>query len=673
MSGRVSYILAVILLLVAAWLRLWDFTTLPSGYYADEVINIRIAETARDGNIEVFYDLGSEGREGLYQIVLAFTTTMTGGGTLGYRLLSLWVNMIALAVVYAAGKRLFGNLAGLSAMALLTVSMWGNLLSRQITPHTMLPLWVSSAILLLSVALPIYKRRRKRGDNTLIAAFMGMLLGVGFYIHPAGLLILAFSSIFIIYMLLSGQPMSRRRLSYIGFAVLIIIIMGMPYLISSIRNPQLGGTDRLIGEKATLTLGAVFDGISAIGIRGDTNPLHNLPGRPLFEPVTLVLIIIGFLVALRDWRQPRFTLLLIATAVLSPAFLFSAHVPNFQNYAASLPVLALFFGIGVIALMEHIPSRVVIMGVVLLIMVNGAWTAQDLFTNWRNDPGVQTAYEHRLGQLAAYIDRTADDYPTIICGWTTSQNPTSPQLTDAQLISLMLNRRETNTIRYVDCYNALVFSNGGSSEQVIIPDPNNVPEAHPLIRRWLTSGEYITGDNLPPDGVLMLDERQELEALLGQLTDIATGTKVSYAPEAGGSSEVVYQTPITFGGNLTLLGYQLPDGMEYHAGDMLTIVTYWRTQGIVPPDLRLFTHVLSDPGASPPANTDILNLNPRYLRDRDVFIQVTYIPLPASLPVGQYQISLGGYQATSDLRLDVLDNGQTRGTRVFLQSPIRVQ
>ncbi|PJF22827.1 MAG: hypothetical protein CUN56_04045 [Phototrophicales bacterium] len=673
MSGRVSYIIAVILLLLGAGLRVWNFTTLPSGFHEDEIINIRIAETAKSGNIEVFYDLGGEGREGFYQITLAFVTSMIGGGTLGYRLLSLWVNLIMLAVVYAAGKRLFGAVGGLSAMGLLAVNLWSNLLSRQVIPYTMLPFWVAVVILMLSIALPIYKRRRKRGDNTTIAAFLGVLIGISLYIHPVGLLILAFSSLFIIFMLASGQQMSRRRLSYIGFALLIIIIMGMPYLISSLRNPQLGGIDRLIGEKATLTANAVLDGISALGIRGDANPLHNIPGRPLFEPVALVMMIIGFLVALRDWRQPRFALLLIASLVLSPVFLFSAKVPNFLNYAASLPILVLFFGLGITILMDYLPRWVIVGGAGLLIIANGFWTVQDLFINWQNTPSVQATKHYRLGQLAAYIDRTADEYPTIICGWTTNQSPTSSQLTDAQLISIMLNRKDSFNIRYVDCYNALVFTNGGETQQIILPNPANIMEAHPTIRAWLQAGDYVQDIHLPPDGVLLLNQKAELEALLGQLTDPVIGSKVSYAPEAGGSSEVVFNTPISFGGNVTFLGYQLVNGQDYHPGDIITLITYWRTQGKVPPDLRLFTHILSDPGASPPANTDILNLNPRYLQDRDVFIQVTYIVLPTSLPAGQYQVSIGAYQTTSDLRLDVLDNGQARGTRIFLQSPIRIQ
>jgi len=128
---------------------------------------------------------------------------------------------------------------------------------------------------------------------------------------------------------------------------------------------------------------------------------------------------------------------------------------------------------------------------------------------------------------------------------------------------------------------------------------------------------------------------------------------------------------VTFGGNLTFLGYVTDESIEYRPGDTLTLVTYWRVDGRVPRDLRLFVHVLADPGARPPANRDIINLSPRNLQNRDVFVQVTRVPLPESLPPGEYQISTGAYQETSDQRLDVLQDGEPRGTRLFLY-PIQI-
>jgi hypothetical protein len=46
-----GYALAVLLLLLAAVLRMWQFTTLPAGLSQNEITDIRITETMRQGGI----------------------------------------------------------------------------------------------------------------------------------------------------------------------------------------------------------------------------------------------------------------------------------------------------------------------------------------------------------------------------------------------------------------------------------------------------------------------------------------------------------------------------------------------------------------------------------------------------------------------------------------------
>ena len=67
----------------------------------------------------------------MYQALLTAVTS-PGGGLIGYRILSVWVGMITLALIYALGSRLFGNLAGLSALALMSVTLLPIVLSRTV-------------------------------------------------------------------------------------------------------------------------------------------------------------------------------------------------------------------------------------------------------------------------------------------------------------------------------------------------------------------------------------------------------------------------------------------------------------------------------------------------------------------------------------------------------------
>jgi hypothetical protein len=83
-----------------------------------------------------------------------------------------------------------------------------------------------------------------------------------------------------------------------------------------------------------------------------------------------------------------------------------------------------------------------------------------------------------------------------------------------------------------------------------------------------------------------------------------------------------------------------------------------------PPNLRLFTHVLPDPAVIA-AQTDTISVNIGALQNRDIFIQVTFVPLPASMPSGVYNVSIGAYDSYIIVRMGVLDDGVQRGTRLF--------
>jgi hypothetical protein len=397
---------------------------------------------------------------------------------------------------------------------------------------------------------------------------------------------------------------------------------------------------------------------------GDAHPSRNLPGRPLVDLVSALLISIGFIISLRYSRQPRFLLPLVFFLVFVPLAFLSADSPNFLLFTPLLPMLALFFGVGVSAVYSSVPatSRPVIgLGLAGLLIFNLMWVGRDLFERWPQDADMQRVYHSRLGRLAHHIDLTAHEIPTVICTYNLRQ-PDSPhqQLSSVELITQLMMHRRDASLRYVDCGTGMVMADGGEQQQVILPEVNTLASIHPYIQDWLLAGEPQA--DMPPDSVIMMRVAEPLADTIGLFT---TAAPVSYAPEAPGEAEVTFP-PVSFAGNITFLGY-VPESGVYPAGGDVPVITYWRVDGVVPPDLRLFTHVLSDPSVIV-AQTDTISVNPEMLQDRDVFIQITFVTLPRSTPDGIYTISMGAYQDRSDMRLDVLYNQQPRGTRLFLRN-----
>ncbi len=224
----------------------------------------------------------------------------------------------------------------------------------------------------------------------------------------------------------------------------------------------------------------------------------------------------------------------------------------------------------------------------------------------------------------------------------------------------MMNHKDI-PLRYEDCGSGMIFVNGGDKQQVIMPDPQTLTLMQPYLRRWLDQGTPLT--DMPTDSVVLLDVSKPLADVVGRFT---TTAPAGYAPDAEGGSGLAVP-PVRFGGNLSFLGYEKDGDQVYSPGGIYTSVTYWRVDGVVPPDLRLFTHILADPASAPAAQNDTISVKDlSQLQDRDVFIQIIFVPLPQNMPQGMYGISIGAYTAGDDARMPVLFNDTPRGNRLFI-------
>lgn len=659
MSNRLSYLLAVIMLLLAAGLRQWQLTTLPVGYSDAEFAQINLSQDViRRGDIRVFYELNGQPQEGLYDGVLALASFFFGAGTVGMRMISVWANLLTLALLFSLGIRLFGRVAGLAGATLLAFMFWGALLSRLVLIEAMLPLLTTATLLALARALPVYNHTRSDDSNTVNFAALGALLGIGLYVHPASLGLLATSVSFVMYYLVIQKPISWRLLSYVGFAFLVAGIIAVPYLLSSLRAPELSPLSRVSVESNPITL--IVQHISGIFLQGDASALYNLPSRPLIDWLSSFVVVIGLLVCSLHWRKPRYALVLCAAICLAPFALLTPRTPNFLAYSAFLPVIALGFGLGISVIGNSLPYDSRRKGLALLLVVFGlnfAWTAYDLFVRWPALTAVQTAYNADVGRLAHHIDTTAADTPTVVCHADWSDLVEGSSLDQ---IVKMMNRADAD-LRYVDCRSGLVFANGGTQQQVILPDPAEWQDLPPTIQRWLDVGTPI--ESLPAGTALLMHVETQLADALGVFT---TTTPASLATASDLNDRVPVSPPIRFGGNVTWLGYDLDEMTTYVPGQPVSVTTYWRVEGLIPPDLNLFTHILSDP-VTIAANRDTISVDPTRLQERDVFLQITRVPLPNTLLDGLYAVSIGAYQDSSQLRLPVFDSeGNPRGTRIFL-------
>ena len=666
MTSRMSYFFVVWLLVLSSALRIIDLSQLPQGFSDDEITNIRLVDNVRQGDIYVFFPGEDGGREGLYHVLVAFVTSFVGEGTIGFRILSVWLGILSVAIVYTLGHHLFNPIIGVLAAGTLSVNMSAILLSRTVSSDAAVLFLVSATMLALARSLPVYRRTRVVTSNVASFAALGVLLGIGFYLHPSSLFIVLGAMVYISHLVFVRNVMFRQRRSYTGFAILLMLIISMPYVISSINLPQFSAGQRILSHYTDGLLRSIADGLSAIIYTGDADPLHNLPGRPLVDTFTGLFMIAGFFICIMRRHRPRFMLLILMFFFTLPAAFIVENSPNFARMSVIYPQLMIFAGMGFYSLIRSrvfvdvVFRRLAVAGVLAMAVVNVIWTWQDLFVDWRDNENVTPLVNGGLGQIAHYLDVTGNETPVVLCNsaWGASQPDSA--LTDIDKTLLMMNRAGP-AYREANCAHSLLLTNGGERQRIVFFNEQTRESAHPYLQEWLSVGQPVAGD-LPRGSVIELATTELLALRAGELT---TTAPVSYAPEVSEPQPIA--PPIRFGGNLTFLGYEPNVQREFAPGDTVEVITYWRAEGELLPDLTLLTHVLSSP-VTPVAIRDVLYVNPVKMRDRDVFIQVTNVLLsPEALP-GERFVSVGAYRQTDLKRLPVLEGDQERGDRIFLYS-----
>jgi len=669
LSPRTGFVLATLFLLVAALLRSYRLADLPTGFNEDEYLSLRIVESLRAGHIAVFYDQSPTGtawgREGLYPAMLGFSSNLTGGGSLGFRVFSVFVSLLTLALVYTLARRLCGVRGAVAALALLSVSLWPVLLGRSVTPVGLTPLMSAATMLGTAQILSVPARIGQRLPGTVAFTLLGIAAGIGFYVHPVQFWLVLGALLFIYWLTRSQGPLTLSLiLSLLFMLALVLVVMG-PYLLSSLRLFELSGLARLLGDydlSLSPPMQSVANTLTGIALVGDSSPLHNVPGRPLFDLFSGLICLAGLLAAFRFRHRPRFAMPLVFLVALAPATLFVNNSPDFASMAVLLPSLAILFGFGVATLSINpgqLARYIPMIAIVVLPGLNVIWTGHDLFNVWASSTETRDVWNDRVGRLARHIEASADDLPTVVCLPTVEPEP-SLELGDAWRLLLLLHDRGED-LRYADCHTGLVLASGGELQQIILPDPTTLANMHPLLRDWLQENALNQGPPQLQDSVFLLDVRERLGDRVGSFTTTST---LRLAPEAPGGA-VDLLPPVTLDSNLTFLGYEPRESRVYQEGEALTSITWWRVDGPLHEDLRLFIHVMPDPAVIT-SQSDRISVLPSSLRPRDIFIQVSYVSLPASTPPGNYLVSTGAYRQGDKQRLAILIDGDSRGTRLFL-------
>jgi 4-amino-4-deoxy-L-arabinose transferase-like glycosyltransferase len=660
---------AILLLLVGGFFRLWDLRTAPPGMSTDELVNAQLADHMRTGDVSVLYDEVVPAREGLYPALLAVITQVTGRGLLLWRLPSAWIAMLSLAVMSSLMKRLFSVRIALMSMGLMAVSFWPVWMGRAVLHVTVMPLLVSLTLYVMARAFV------SRGTTSAALWFTssGLMLGIVVYAHVTAWTMIVIPVVFVIYRWSLDREEVRRHWWNIFYAIALFAILVIPLAIFLAKHPGARALTATTGEGlGGLNFpGQFVQALAGLGLRGDIFVNHNLPGRPVLGPALSLLGLIGLGITLAQWRHRSYGLALIWLIVgLIPAAL-TSRPADFESMVVSMPVVFVFPAIGLRGIFSVVrglsaarpafrrllPWVDAVVG--LLIAANAAWTYRDYFIIWPELPQVRLNYQADLGALAHYLDTDADPTPIAICAPPVDRAEHPFALSNDQLLDYVMHRHDLN-LRYFDCSQSLLFINGGETERLIFPRGHYYDEMPGPLLAWLSDAQSEPVPGVSPDTVLRVNVSRRLADTAGAFT---TTAPVAWPPESGEFR--LAPVPISFEHNVTFLGYSIRDE-TLHPSDYLELVSYWRLDGPPPPELTMFAHLLGN-SVVVLAQNDNLGVNVAQLQTRDVFIQYSLLQTPEGISPGLYPVSVGLYLPSTNERLRAFENGAARGDRLFLK------
>jgi 4-amino-4-deoxy-L-arabinose transferase-like glycosyltransferase len=644
-------VLAVVLLAFA--LRTIDLTRVPAGMHNDEVVAAKFAEEVMNGRYALFYpeDTGSEP---LHYFFSAPVMSVFGKSVWAVRWPSIILSLIAMCVIWALARRLFGPIAALTALAGFAITFWTVEFGRIVSPVVMIvPLGALSAYFFWRA----FSEKGKRAIALWI--FAGVWLGMALLAYTASRVIPVVFVAFGLYALITRRAEWRKWVKAVALTVFVAALVAAPmfiYLATHPADDQLGffDIDRPLRELKQGNLQPVIEtSLRTLGMFtfvGDPLPYYDVPDRPVLDPIGSLLLVIGLIICVWRWRKPEYAFVFIWFFVgLMPSML-SQPAPNYTRTLSTQIIFLIIMGIAVDAWVRRFPNKFTYALIGLIFAGNLVWTVRDYFFVWPANRDVQFWHHTGLYAVAQDVQRDPATSPLVVCLPDYLIDERTSWWRPAWRHMRYLLQRPDIDVRYYNCVDTLVFPPGAA--RYAFPD---VADAADL-------------QVFPITALLPQADRTALPDRLGVILTADPATALNQQLQIAGQSPVKLDgsqaatLPVDFDHKVDFLGYTLS-----RAGNEAELTTYWRAADQLSPQVSQFTHVLNDQGTIV-TQQDRLMLTSQSLQPGDVFAQIHHLTLPEDLQSGSYPIAIGLYTQPDGKRLPIVIDQQPQGDRLFLQS-----
>ncbi|MEZ4510516.1 MAG: glycosyltransferase family 39 protein [Chloroflexota bacterium] len=651
--------LPLLILLLAFALRLYAIGEIPPGLTHDEANHGREGMEVLDGVYRYYFPL-NYGSEPIYSYTVAGSMALLGENLFALRYVNIVFGLLTISISYAWSKRQFGWQVGILTAVLLTLSFWPLASSRQALRAGMLPFFTTAAV------IAFWQMVRNRTQIDLINAdfftsvfhnhlinqenqanlrpilLFTLALLATLHIYLAARVTWLIFPTFLIYLALFHRPLFRRWWQPATVGLLLAGLLIIPMFVYLANHPEAqtrlgmldgtlqavasGNVTPLLKTASQAVLAFVWPG------NGDQFLAYNIPGRPVFDAITAVFFLIGLLVSLWQWRQPRYAFVLLWFTIGILPSLLTGPTANTTRNLAALPVIHLLPALGAVAVGSKIGNRSLKVGLTAVwLLFTATTTSRDYFVRWAQAPDVRSAYQHTLVETIAYW-RTHPSDGTLLF------STVYPGPVHDNSIATVLAHNRLPPSRWMDARLSLILP---PSNDVRLFIPASTPP-HPAFAPLLMPLETIT---LRPTD---LDPSFTVYELNSTRPDW-----LQNLPADGPN----FNNAVTLLRATWLAPATSPGGVA-------ELLTAWRVADpsrIAPaippayaPEVKLFTHVLRDDG-SILIQADRLDAPAWSWQTGDIVVQIHQLWVPPETAVSTYTTRIGFYEPTHGQRTPVVD------------------
>ncbi len=431
--SRLRWFALFAIILLALFLRLWQFDSIPFGVWYDEAeAGLQARRWLNEPNFKTpFYE--PINISGQFIMLYAMGLQWVSDSVYGLRINSVMFGVLGVIAAFLFGKELRGTSFGLTMAFFMAIMRWSIDFSRIAMTGIDAPFFILISLFYLL-------RLTKRG-NLRDAVFAGIALGMGLNFYTAFRLFGVALAIFVIIAALIWHQWLKRatdkqfwlRLIVRGMAIVLAVwLVFMPLGKYAIKNPESFG--RRMQMTSIITKRDDPNLISAISttfkkhvqmfhIRGDNNGRHNLPGEPMLDPIMGMLFILGIGLALRNlfskYAKPThlFFFILMPISLLGGVLSLDFEAPQGLRSIAILPAIAYFCALPVAGLaiesrhaLRPLSTKWLVIFASLMGLYMAGLNANVYFFKQANDFSVWNSYSTPETITARQMSKFGPDY-----------------------------------------------------------------------------------------------------------------------------------------------------------------------------------------------------------------------------------------------------------------------